>query len=134
MLYGEGKLKLAREYVAKFADGESYKTLKPKQVFPSIEGLALAMDITRETVYQWQKDADKSEFADIVTKMLGMQAAYLTNNGLDSTFNASISKLILSKHGYIEETKTDSKVDQTVTVITQDYKNAGDTSSLQVPA
>lgn len=123
MLYGEGKLKLAREYVAKFADGESYKTLKPKQVIPSIEGLAIAMGINRDTVNQWCKDADKSDFSDIVKGMMDLQASYLVANGLDNTFNASISKLLLTKHDYIEKTQSDIKSDNNITFGWKDGNN-----------
>jgi len=34
----------------------------------------------------------------------------LLNNGLDGTFNAQITKLVLGKHGYQEQVKADHTV------------------------
>lgn len=67
---------------------------------PSIEGLSIYLNITRQMVYEW-KEAH-GEFGDIVNKILAEQAERLLNNGLSGTYNASIAKLILTKHGYVD--------------------------------
>lgn len=81
----------------------SYTTL-----IPTIEGLALHLGISRETVYAWKDDEDKQQFSDIVDKILATQSAKLIEGGLSGEYNASITKLILSgKHGYVEKSNQD---------------------------
>jgi hypothetical protein len=86
---------------------------------PTIEGLALALKISRDTVYEWSKAPEegqgdsplRQDFSDIVSDLKNAQANKLMQNGLKGTYNATIAKLILSgKHGYVEK----SEVDQTV--------------------
>ena len=75
-------------------------------LLPTIEGLAIKLGISRETVYQWEKEND--EFSDIVKKLKVDQGQKLIQNALAGRYNASIAKLILSgKHGYVEQTATD---------------------------
>ena len=88
----------AREYVSSLPEDEKV---------PSIEGLALYIGITRKTIYEWISQENKQEFCDIVEAILAKQAKSLMNKGLDNTFNSSIVKLLLSKHGYAEKTETD---------------------------
>lgn len=82
---------------------------------PTIEGLALHLHISRETVYEWEKETP--DFSDIVKELRSKQAQKLIQNALSNKYNASIAKLILSgKHGYVEKTSLDAKV-ETVTPI-----------------
>lgn len=75
-------------------------------LLPTIEGLAIALHISRETVYAWEKE-DK-EFSDIVAQLRADQGQKLIQNALLGKYNATIAKLILSgKHGYVEKTETD---------------------------
>ena len=72
---------------------------------PSIEGLAVFLEIHRSTIYDWK---DKfADFSDILEKLLALQAEKLMNNGLQGKWNATISKLILTKHGYSDKSETD---------------------------
>ena len=71
-------------------------------VIPSIEGLCEAISIARSTAYAWAKDEDK-EFSYILEALMTKQGKTLLNNGLDGTFNSTISKLILTKHGYSDK-------------------------------
>lgn len=108
--------KYSAELVAK---AENYLT-SYTTLIPTIEGLALHLEISRETVYAWKDDEDKQQFSDIVSRLLAMQSAKLIEGGLSGDFNASITKLILSgKHGYIEKTN-------------QDITSGGDKLSVQV--
>ena len=72
---------------------------------PSIEGLAVFLGIARSTIYEWKNKYPA--FSDIVEKILAEQSKKLINNGLSGKFNASITKLILTKHGYSDKTETD---------------------------
>lgn len=67
---------------------------------PTIEGLALYLEINRDTVYAWKKTY--AEFSDIVDDLMAKQANRLLNKGLSGDYNPSIAKLMASKHGYIE--------------------------------
>lgn len=68
---------------------------------PSIEGLAVFLNVHRSTIYDWK---DKfADFSDILEKILSVQADSLMNNGLNGKWNATISKLILTKHGYSDK-------------------------------
>jgi hypothetical protein len=72
---------------------------------PSIEGLARYLGVARSTVYEWQKLYD--DFSDILEEILAEQAQRLINNGLSGDYNPTISKLILTKHGYSDKSETD---------------------------
>jgi len=67
---------------------------------PSIEGLALYLDINKTTVYEWEKTYD--EFSNVIDTLRGKQAEKLLNNGLSNTYNSTIAKVLLTKHGYRE--------------------------------
>ena len=70
------------------------------EVIPSAVGLALVLNITRSTLYEWAKDDHKKEFSDILDNINKKQEQVLLKNGLTNQFNSNITKLVLSKHGY----------------------------------
>lgn len=76
-------------------------------IIPSIAGLACYLGVARETIYDW-RDKD-TEFSDIVKGILAMQERQLLNGGLSGDYNATISKLVLSKHGYTDKAEVDNK-------------------------
>ncbi len=63
---------------------------------PTCEGLAVHLEISRQTIYQWRQDHE--EFSYIVEQMLAAQAAQLIQNSLVGNYTASIAKLLLTKH------------------------------------
>jgi hypothetical protein len=71
---------------------------------PSVAGLACEIGIHRETCHDWARDKDK-EFSDILKAIAQKQERELLNNGLSGDFNYSITKMMLSKHGYSDATK-----------------------------
>lgn len=75
---------------------------------PSIEGLANYLDISKDTVYEWE-EAHK-EFSDVVKKVRSKQAEMLINNGISGTFSSPITKVMLSKHDYREATEVEEQV------------------------
>ena len=75
-------------------------------MIPSIEGLAIVLDLHRDTLYDWSKHKDK-QFSDILDKVLQMQQLTLLNGGLSNTFNSAITKLVLGKHGYHDKMDQD---------------------------
>jgi hypothetical protein len=79
---------------------------------PSIEALACELKIHRDTIHYWKSsnyDDIRAVFSDIVSDILAEQARTLHNNGLSGDYNASITKLILSKHGYTEKKEVEVK-------------------------
>lgn len=70
-------------------------------VIPSLAGLACYLGIARSTIYEYEKI--NSEFSDIVEAILSLQENKLINKGLIGDFNASVTKLILTKHGYSDK-------------------------------
>lgn len=72
---------------------------------PSIEGLALHLGVHRDTLHTWDKEDGR--FSDILEELRQRQAKKLIDKGLNNLYNSTISKLILSKHGYVEKQETD---------------------------
>jgi hypothetical protein len=85
-------LEKAREYLA--LDHET---------IPSIAGLALYLGIRRETCHVWAKEDGKEEFSNILEELLAKQENKLVSNGLKGSYNSTITKLILTKHGYTDK-------------------------------
>ena len=82
----------AKEYVENY---ENYG-----DTIPSIAGLCQEIDLSRETVHAWAKDKNKKQFSDIIKALSFAQERKLLNGGLTSQLNPTITKLVLSKHGY----------------------------------
>lgn len=91
-------LNKARAYVQNVGDYSN-------PLLPSIEGLAYHLDVARDTMYAWEKD--NKQFSYILEKLRQVQATKLIDKGLNSQYNSTIAKLILSKHGYVEKQATD---------------------------
>lgn len=71
---------------------------------PTIEGLALYLNLHRDTIYVWSKDSDKPEFSDTIENLMQKQKKLLFEYGLTGTFAATIVKLGLSaNHGMNEK-------------------------------
>jgi len=71
---------------------------------PSVAGLACEINVSRETCHAWARE-EGNEFSDILKLISRKQERELLNNGLSGDFNYSITKMMLSKHGYSDATK-----------------------------
>lgn len=98
-VYGPDILKKARGYLSSFKD--------VGDVVPSIAGLACVIGVTRETCRAWGNDPEKAEFSAILSELAQRQERELLNNGLAGNFNAPITKMMLTKHGYSDKVETD---------------------------
>lgn len=103
---------------------EAYVTeqqnMSAQVLLPTIEGLALVLKISRDTVYDWEKVPEETElnvedrllhqrFSDIVKTLRAAQAEKLIQNSLTGRYNPTIAKLILSgKHNYVEKSEVDN--------------------------
>ena len=74
---------------------------------PTVAGLACVLGVTRETCYSWSRDEKKPEFSDILKELAQRQERVLIRNGLLGAFNAPISKMMLTKHGYSDKVEND---------------------------
>ena len=77
---------------------------------PSVVGLALRLEVSADTLYNWAKDSSKPEFFGIVQRVLDLQHNILLKNGLNGQYNSSIAKLMLTKHGYSDKQEVDQNV------------------------
>ena len=65
---------------------------------PHLAGLATHLGVSRKTLYNW-RDANE-EFLHILDSLMAVQESTLWNNGLNGTFQPTLVKLMLTKHGY----------------------------------
>jgi hypothetical protein len=90
-----------------------------QEKLPTIEGLAIYLQVKRSTIYDWAKDPAKEEFSDILEEVLAHQAETLINKGLRGEYNSTIAKVILTKHNYsdrqeLDHTSSDGSMKPTV--------------------
>lgn len=78
------------------------------EVIPNIAGLACYLKVHRATVYDYGKQSE--EFSDILEGILSLQESKLVNSGLLGTFNPTITKLILTKHGYSDKQEVHANI------------------------
>lgn len=104
--YGHHIIEGAKDYLAQCKDSFIVENGTPvNQVkLPSIEGLAVFLHVGRPTIYDWKEKFQ--EFSYIVEEILAEQADRLLNNGLSGRYNASITKLLLNKHGHSDKQET----------------------------
>jgi len=78
-------------------------------VLPTKEGLAIYLDVARSSLYEWCKGDTElhKDFSDIFDKIMAEQGQRLIQGGIYGRFNSTITKLMLSKHDYIEQHQTD---------------------------
>jgi hypothetical protein len=110
----EEYLETCKDEYEKFIKSESYTSrgesksyeYKLKVNFPSVWGFAEYCGVSRDTLYDWA--SKYSEFSDIMEHLKSHQVHRLINGGLSGQYNSRIVKLILSRHGYVEQKKIES--------------------------
>lgn len=137
--YNEHILTEAWNYVQQFCNDEYKKDVLTKVNLPTIEGLALYLEISRSTLYLWQKE--HSEFSDIIETLQQKQVQVLINNTLLGAYNPTIAKVLLTKHGYTDKQEIDQKTEHSggITIHweeptlrnTSDQSGSGELQSLQ---
>jgi hypothetical protein len=85
------------------ADEYIYKFKEVGDVIPSRVGLCCYLGVSRRVSYEWEKLYP--EFLHTLENIDAMQERTAVNRGLDGTFNAAITKLILHNHGYSEKSE-----------------------------
>ena len=96
--YSEEKLKIAQDY---------FNYCNTNKKIPYLERLAINLDITRETLYQWSKDKEnKPEFSYTIKRLEDLQRLALLEMSIkkDSFTPGQIFQL-KANHGMIETEK-----------------------------
>ena len=79
--------------------------LDVNQVVPTVAGLACYLGKSRNRMYEWAKISQ--EFRDILEGIATTQESLLVNGGLRGDFNAPVTKMMLTKHGYSDKIEQD---------------------------
>lgn len=108
---GKETIALAEEYIKECEDeivnviessnsktGRERFVTKIKVNLPKAEGLALKLDVSRDTLYEWAGEHKK--FSDILERVNQLQANRVIDRSLSGDYNPTIAKLLLGKHGY----------------------------------
>lgn len=101
-----------------------------KDKLPTIEGLAVYLNVMRKTLYNWANDPKKSQFLHTFEIIKAKQAEQLIQRGLKNEYNSTIAKLILTNHGYsdkqqVESTNTHSFPDMDIEEIDNRLREMG---------
>lgn len=90
--WNESIITKARHYLANYQDyGKN---------IPTVARLSQVLNISRDRIYKWAQQKDKKELKYILSELKCIQEAELLENGLTGDYNPTITKLLLSKHGY----------------------------------
>ena len=73
---------------------------------PSVVGLCVYIGVAKTTIYRWIEE-DCLEFKDILGAIAELQELKLITGGLSSEFNPTITKMMMTKHGYSDKLETD---------------------------
>ena len=77
----------------------TYKFMKAH--LPTLEGLALYLSVSRDTVHEWRKL--HQEFSDACERLMCVQAVMLIEYGLSGLYKSSVAvRMLASNHGYID--------------------------------
>ena len=94
--YNEETVSKVNEYLANCPDE-----------LPSIVGLAIYLETTTKTVYNWAKVEGREDFLHTLDKINDAQHNTALNKGLTGDFNATITKLVLANHGYHDKSESE---------------------------
>lgn len=92
--YNEDVQRAAEDYVNNFSDYGD--------VVPTVAALALHLDVTMKTLYNWATEKNP-KFLHIFNRLELLQHKSLVNGGLAGGFNPAVTKMMLTKHGYSDK-------------------------------
>jgi len=75
------------------------------ELIPTMQGLSLYLGVSKRVLHDWRNESD--EFLHIAEDLMDLQAKNLFRGGLTGDFNASITKLLLTKHGFSDRVEQD---------------------------
>lgn len=92
------------EEIEKYLDDCEEKSKQGDEVcLPTVEGIALLLDVKRQTLYNWKEEHEV--FFDTLEKVDCKQKKMLEENGLSGDYNSTIAKLMLSSNHNMKEKK-----------------------------
>lgn len=94
------------EYI-QFVDEYLDSYFSHKQAFPSIVGLAFLLKVHETTIENWAREHE--EFGEAIQRLRQKQHDVAWFNGMTGSYNPHLCKLLLNKHGYKEEKKTENE-------------------------
>jgi hypothetical protein len=74
------------------------------ELVPTVAGLALYVGIRKSTIYEWAKE--NKDFSDFLDAVMTKQEKGLLKGGIEGVYNSTITKLMLTKHGYTDKQET----------------------------
>lgn len=97
---------LTPELIAK---AELYLTdyMSNDDIVPSVAGLACYLDIPRSSLYNYKGQSDR--LLDTIERIEQLQEKLLLKGGLLGDFNPTITKLMMSNHGYSDKQEVDNR-------------------------
>lgn len=95
---------------------------------PTHAGLAVELDVSKSTIYKWAEE-DK-EFSDTLAGIKTLQELKLVDGGLTNQLNPTITKLMLSNHGYSETQKIDQHNTGEIKIVKKVYHDKNDNNSV----
>lgn len=105
-LYNENTVERAQQYLSDARDSYDEVTKNIVVDLPSVEGLALYLGVSRDTLYEWSRV--HPDFSDTLATIKAKQRKVLIDKGLSGDYNSVIAKLVLSSnHGMSEKVETD---------------------------
>lgn len=109
------------EEVEKYIEDCEEKSKEGEVCLPTIEGIALLLDVNRKTLYNWKEEHEA--FLHALEKVDYKQKKMLEDNGLAGDYNSTIAKLILSSnHGMKERKDVTSKEEKVSTELTEEQR------------
>ena len=75
-------------------------------IVPSVAGLSCYLDVAKSSIYKY-RDED-ARFSDTLERIESLQEKMLLKGGLMGDFNPTITKLMMSNHGYSEKQQVDN--------------------------
>jgi DNA-binding XRE family transcriptional regulator len=90
---------------------ENWHTPEIGDVIPMLCSLACYIDVDKKTLERWEKEEgdEKQEICLVCARVRELQEKVLINKGLSRVSDASLSKLLLMKHGYSDRIEQDVK-------------------------
>jgi len=95
-LYNDEMHQKAIDYIVK-------DYIKCEDVFPSVVGMAVHLNVAKSTLYTWCDDKREGElgsFSDTLDQCQDYQERITLNKSITGDFNPTISKLVLANFGY----------------------------------
>ena len=97
--------KLTDELIAK-AEMYLVDYMSNDDIVPSVAGLSCYLDVAKSSIYKY-RDED-ARFSDTLERIESLQEKMLLKGGLMGDFNPTITKLMMSNHGYSEKQQVDN--------------------------